>query len=128
MRSIRRQLLMALLSVISLATLVGALATYRTARDEASALLDYQLRQLALSFRDQARHIPLRREPGSEDEAEEFAVQIWAADGTRIYLSQPRQELPHQVSLGYATVDSGRGQWRVFGLQQAGQVIRRRAR
>lgn len=123
MRSIRRQLLMALLSVISLATLVGALATYRTARDEASALLDYQLRQLALSFRDQARHIPLRREPGSEDEAEEFAVQIWAADGTRIYLSQPRQELPHQVSLGYATVDSGRGQWRVFGLQQAGQVI-----
>jgi two-component system OmpR family sensor kinase len=123
MRSIRRQLLLALLSVITLATLVGALATYRTARDEASALLDYQLRQLALSFRDQARHSTLRRESGNEDEAEEFAVQIWAADGTRIYLSQPRPELPHRLPLGYATVDSGRGQWRVFALQQAGQVI-----
>ncbi|HCN67959.1 MAG TPA: two-component sensor histidine kinase, partial [Candidatus Accumulibacter sp.] len=123
MRSIRRQLLLALLAVITLATLAGALATYRTARDEAGALLDYQLRQLALSFRDPARYGTMRREPGSDEDVEEFSVQIWAADGTRIYLSHPRHELPHQVSLGYATVDTGLGKWRVFGLQQAGQVI-----
>jgi two-component system OmpR family sensor kinase len=122
MKSIRRQLLLALLAVITLATLAGALAAYRTARDEASALLDYQLRQLALSFRDQARHGALRWQPGSDD-AEEFSVQIWAADGTRIYLSHPLQGLPHQVPLGYVTVDTGSGKWRVFGLQQAGQVI-----
>jgi hypothetical protein len=41
MTSIRRQLLLALLSVITLTTLLGALATYRTARDEANAMFDY---------------------------------------------------------------------------------------
>ncbi|EXI64453.1 MAG: Sensor protein QseC [Candidatus Accumulibacter adjunctus] len=122
MKSIRRQLLLALLAVITLAILAGALAAYRTARDEASALLDYQLRQLALSFRDEARHGALRWKPGSDD-AEEFSVQIWAADGTRIYLSHPLQDLPHQVPLGHVTVDTGSGKWRVFGLQQGGQVI-----
>ena len=53
MKSIRRQLLVALLSAMTLTTLLGALATYKTARDEATAMFDYQLRQLALSFRDQ---------------------------------------------------------------------------
>jgi two-component system OmpR family sensor kinase len=52
MKSIRQQLLMALLSTIMLTTLLGALATYRTARDEAHAMFDYQLRQLALTLRD----------------------------------------------------------------------------
>lgn len=123
MTSIRRQLLIALLSVITLTILLGALATYRTAHDEAHALFDYQLRQLALSFRDKALHGGLQREFGTDEDAQDFSVQIWGPDGTRIYLSHPRQELPHQAPIGFATIDTGHGKWRVFGLQQGSQMI-----
>ena len=123
MKSIRRQLLIALLSAITLTMLLGALATYRTARDEANALFDYQLRQLALSLRDHGGNAAGGREHPLEEDAQDFSVQIWAPDGTRIYLSHPRQDLPHQVPLGFATVPTAHGKWRVFGLQQRGQVI-----
>ncbi|WP_300455047.1 ATP-binding protein [Accumulibacter sp.] len=123
MTSIRRQLLLALLSAMTLTTLLGALATYRTARDEANAMFDYQLRQLALSFRDPAVQSGHSRQFEIDDDAPDVSIQIWQADGTRIYLSHPRQDLPPQVPLGFATIDTGRGRWRVFGLQQAGQTI-----
>jgi len=123
MRSIRRQLLLALLAAMSLTTLLGALATYGTAREEANAMFDYQLRQLALSFRDQARYSARAHELAIEGDVEDFSVQIWRPDGTRIYLSQPRPDLPHHAPLGFATVDTGHGKWRVFGLQQAAQTI-----
>jgi hypothetical protein len=63
------------------------------------------------------------REFGIDEDAQHFSVQIWGPDGTRIYLSHPRQELPHQAPIGFATIDTGHGQWRVFGMQQAGQMI-----
>jgi two-component system OmpR family sensor kinase len=123
MKSIRHQLLVALLSAISLTTLLGALATYRTARAEANAMFDYHLRQLALSLRNQVFENGPRRDFRIEEDAQDFSVQIWSPDGTRIYLSHPRQELPRQTPIGFATIDSGHGQWRVFGMQQGGQTI-----
>ena len=123
MKSIRRQLLVALLSAMTLTTLFGALATYKTARDEANAMFDYQLRQLALSFRDQSVQDARTRELIIDEDAQDFSIQIWRPDGTRIYLSHPRRELPHQAPIGFATVDTDHGKWRVFGLQQGGQTI-----
>jgi two-component system OmpR family sensor kinase len=124
MKSIRQQLLMALLSTIMLTTLLGALATYRTARDEAQAMFDYQLRQLALSLRDHAlQNGPLREFRDRRRRAGFLGSDLGSGWYTRIYLSHPRQELPHQAPIGFATVDTGHGQWRVFGMQQAGQMI-----
>jgi two-component system OmpR family sensor kinase len=123
MKSIRHQLLVALLSAISLTTLLGALATYRTAREEANAMFDYHLRQLALSLRNQVFQNGPGRDFRMEEDAQDFSIQIWSPDGTRIYLSHPRQELPRQTPIGFATIDSGHGQWRVFGMQQGGQTI-----
>ena len=123
MRSIRRQLLLALLAAITLTTLLGALATYGRAREEAHAMFDYQLRQLALSFRDQARHVARERELPADQDTEDFSVQIWRPDGTLIYFSHPRLDLPHRAPPGFATVDSGDGKWRVYGLWQGGQTI-----
>ena len=58
MKSIRRNLLLALLGAMCVAMLVGGLATYRVAHQEAGALFDYHLRQLALSVRDHGPGIP----------------------------------------------------------------------
>jgi two-component system OmpR family sensor kinase len=123
MTSIRRQLLLALLSVITLTTLLGALATYRTARDEANAMFDYQLRQLALSFRDQVFRSGGQHNFALDGDAQDFSIQVWRPDGTRLYLSHPRDGLPDKTPLGFATIDTGRGKWRVFGMQQRGQTI-----
>ncbi|MCP5249520.1 MAG: sensor histidine kinase N-terminal domain-containing protein [Candidatus Accumulibacter sp.] len=123
MKSIRRQLLLALLSAITLTTLLGALATYRTARDEANAMFDYQLRQLALSFRDQVFQSGRQHDFAFDEDAQDFSIQVWRPDGTRLYLSHPRKGLPDKTPMGFATVDTARGKWRVFGMQQGGQTI-----
>jgi two-component system OmpR family sensor kinase len=88
--SIRRQLLVWLLGSATLAVAAGAISTYLVARKEANALADYQLQQMALSFRDHALAsglIPHEDEPG---QGPEVLVQIWNQAGVRLYLSHPR--------------------------------------
>ena len=121
MSSIRRQLIVTLLSTITVALLMGALATYVTARDEANAMFDYHLRQLALSLRDQAFQNALP--PDFDHETQDFAVQVWSRDGVRIYISHPQNPLPSRVRLGLATIDTEHGPWRVFATQARGQTI-----
>jgi two-component system, OmpR family, sensor kinase len=48
---------------------------------------------------------------------------VWSLDGVRIYLSQPHAVLPGITTLGFSTVDTTGGQWRVFGAQARRQVI-----
>ena len=123
MNSIRRRLLLALLSTLAVAMLLGAFATYRTARDEADAIFDYHLRQLALSLRDHVLENALPSALEADAEAQDFAIQVWSEDGVRLYYSHPRQALPDQARLGYATIDTDQGRWRVFGIQQRGHTI-----
>ena len=51
MRSIRRELLVWLLLGIALAVAAAAVGTYWRARDEANALFDYQLKEMAASLK-----------------------------------------------------------------------------
>jgi hypothetical protein len=37
--------------------------------------------------------------------------------------SRTRAGTPHQAPIGFATIDTGHGKWRVFGMQQGGQTI-----
>ena len=54
MISIRRRLLAWLLGGTALAVAAGTVSTFLMAREEANSLADYQLQQMALSFRDHA--------------------------------------------------------------------------
>ena len=53
MNSIRTRLLVSLMVTLLLAALLLGGVTYRNALQEAEGLFDYQLRQMALSLRDQ---------------------------------------------------------------------------
>lgn len=123
MKSIRRRLLFALLSTLTVALLLGAFATYRTARDEADTIFDYHLRQLALSLRDQALENIAPPAIDADAESRDFAIQVWSEDGVRLYFSHPGDALPDQARLGFATIETEQGRWRVFGLQQRGHTI-----
>ncbi|UZR29909.1 ATP-binding protein [Methylococcus mesophilus] len=119
MRSIRRRLIAALLATIAGAVGAGAYATYSAARFEVDALLDYQLRQFALSLGDQAYPPPVRQDRDDLD----FVIQVWSPEGVQLYFSHPHRSLPGLVGNGYATVETREGAWRVFALPLGRQVI-----
>jgi two-component system OmpR family sensor kinase len=121
--SIRRRLLAALLTSIALALLLSAFAIYRATLTEVDALFDYQLRQLALSLRDQAFHRSFAPPVENDDASLDFVIQVWGPDGVRVYYSHPHRVLPGLAGEGYATVDSPEGAWRVFAAHLYNEAI-----
>ena len=123
MISIRRRLLAWLLAGVAAAVAVGAVLTYLTAREQANELADYQLQQLAMSFRDHALASGLIEHEGSPDNALEVLVQIWNREGLRLYISHPRVNMPDRALLGFTDVATPQGKWRVFSTQLGDHVI-----
>jgi two-component system OmpR family sensor kinase len=120
MSSLRRTLLAALLMAMAVATVLGALATYRVARNQLDDVFDYHLRQIAYSLSDRtlAAGTPRPSVPGMD-----FAIQIWDPDGVRLYLSRPDAPLPPTAELGFSTVEGPAGRWRVYATVVEGAVI-----
>ena len=124
MKSIRRHLLVGLLGSVLVAGAIAGAAVYYKAHQETGEILDYQLRQMALSLRDQAVLGPAAPRPPSYGEDFDFAIEIWSADGTRLVYSQSRVEFPSIARRGYATVATAEGPWRTYTLQQRGVTVR----
>lgn len=118
MTSIRLRLLAFLLGALLLAVLVLGGATYRNALQETHALFDYQLKQMALSLRDQGEIAP-----GGADADLDFVVQIWSVDGRAIYASRPHAALPSRAVLGFADVQAGGQTWRTYSVATFTRVI-----
>src|SRR5205807_316445 len=81
------------------------------------------LRQTALILRDQPVEYLLAPQLPPADAAYDFVVQVWSLDGVRVYLSRPHAVLPQITTLGFATVATSEGRWRVFGVQALTKVI-----
>ena len=121
MRSIRAKLTMILLAGILAALLAAAWSTYRLARKEIDGVFDYHLKQLALSMRDQSFSNKPQLNPSNDDF--DFVIQVWAPSGDRVYTSQPHTSLPQRGELGFATVDTEEGRWRIYHVENQGQVV-----
>lgn len=117
--SIRRNLLVALLPALLLVGVAASAATYFAARKEANELFDYQLRQMALSLRDQTLQ---NQNPFYPDFDYDFIVQVWDPRGSLVYLSNQNILLP-QSSLGFNTVSVNGADWRVFTLSNADRTV-----
>lgn len=122
MTSIRRQLLIGLLAVVLIAGLVAAWGVYQRAHEELDEVFDYHLKQMALSLRDQSFQ-PFAGGPPGIEERLDFAIQVWSEDGIRMYFSRPQTGLPDRARLGFATVETSEGDWRVFSIQQRGLTL-----
>jgi two-component system, OmpR family, sensor kinase len=121
MKSIRRDLLVALLGTMFVAMLLGGWATFSAARDEAGALFDYHLKQIALSLRDQT--FLGSAEALASDESLDYVIRVWDLTGVTVYYSRPHQSLPDLTQLGYSTADTREGAWRVYAIQYHGLTI-----
>jgi two-component system OmpR family sensor kinase len=122
-RSIRARLLAWLLSGVVLTGIAGGWVVYRNALAEADAFFDYHLRQTALILRDEPVEYSLAPRIPTNDAAYDFVVQVWSLDGVRIYLSRPHSVLPDVTTLGFSSVDTSEGRWRVYGAQAMTKVI-----
>jgi len=120
--SIRARLLWSLLAMLALAAVLMGVVTYRNVLAETEALFDYQLRQMALSLRDQGEIAP-DQASALADEQLDFVVQIWTVDGRSIYASRLHPELPARALLGFADVAAGGRTWRTFGVATRERVI-----
>ena len=123
MKSIRRQLLLWLLSGLALAVVAAGARIYRQTLDEANELFDYHLQQMAASLPNDAfGPLPLSRSHGSQVD-EGLVVQIWDRNGLQLYFSHPASKLPQRAELGFSTVDTPRGSWRVFSALEQNNVV-----
>ena len=122
MTSIRSRLLVSLLATLALGAIVVAAVAYRNVLQQTEALFDYQLRQMALSLRDQGE-IDAAQAGALGDEDFDFVVQIWTADGRSIYASRQHSELPSRAVLGFADVTVGGQVWRTYSVPARDRVI-----
>jgi two-component system OmpR family sensor kinase/two-component system sensor histidine kinase QseC len=122
MNSIRVRLLLALLAALILSAAVMGAVTYRNVLAETETLFDYQLRQMALSLRDQGEIAPGQISAFADEELD-FVVQIWTVDGRSIYASRPHTDLPARALLGLADVAVGGRTWRTFSVATRERVI-----
>jgi two-component system OmpR family sensor kinase/two-component system sensor histidine kinase QseC len=120
--SLRARLLIAMLVMLALAAVIMGGVTYRNVLAQTQALFDYQLRQMALSLRDQGEIAPDQARHLA-DEQLDFVVQIWTVDGRSIYASRPHSELPARALLGLADVSAGGQTWRTFSVATPERVI-----
>lgn len=124
MRSIRRWLLAALLGALAVAGLAAATVTYFSARDEVDALLDEELRQVALSLRDHAVLDLRRLESVAANPAQRVLVQIWDPAFDRPYVSRIVGTGPMaRTDEGYVTLLHDGRPWRVFTLFTGRQLV-----
>jgi len=118
--------LFALLAVLGAVTALGVGgATYVSVRAEADELFDYQLRQTALSLRDQGRVAP-DEAAALADPSFDYVVQIWSLQGLELYSSRPQgmtEPLPARAVLGYSNLRLGGQDWRVFGAATPLRVV-----
>src|SRR5512144_2098142 len=108
MKSIRRELTVWLSLGLLLAVIAAAIGTYLRAREEANALFDYQLQEMAASLTG----APLSPSPSASSGApgsDTLVVQVWDRNGVQVYLSQPRRDLPRHAQLGFTTIPSRDG-------------------
>ena len=50
-------------------------------------------------------------------------VQIWDRNGVQLFMSQPRRVLPQHAQLGFTTISTDSGEWRIFSTLSGGQVV-----
>jgi two-component system OmpR family sensor kinase len=123
MNSIRRHLLVLLLATLSAGVAVASAAVYLLAREEANNLFDYHLEQVARSLPGRA-FAGMDPSQGGEDDADDnVVIQIWDRGGVQLYFSRPSSRLPERAELGFSTVNTPHGAFRVYSSMIGSNVV-----
>jgi two-component system OmpR family sensor kinase len=121
-RSLRRRLLVWSLAIVLLGGLVSGAVVFLQARQQATEMFDYQLRQLAFTLRDRD-YTPSQLAEALSVEGLDFVIQVWAADSRLLYRSHREIGIPGPSAPGFNDVDTALGTWRVYTIWHRGLWI-----
>jgi two-component system, OmpR family, sensor kinase len=122
MRSLRRRLLVWSLGIVLLGGIVSGGVVFHLARQQATELFDYQLRQLAFTLRDRD-YSPSQLAEVLSGEGLDFLIQVWAADSRLLYRSHTEIGIPGPTEPGFTDVETSLGTWRVYTIWHRGLWI-----
>ena len=120
--TLRVRLLLSLLAVLVIAALAMGGSVYWNVLRQTESLFDYQLRQMALSLRDQGEIAPEDARALADGQLD-YVVQIWRVDGHEVYATQLQAEPPARAVLGFADIPAGGIVWRTFSVEARDRVI-----
>ena len=125
MRSVRKQLLVGLIVGLGVVSIIAGYGIFRSAREEANELFDYELRSVCISMPQSlsdatAMNAESRNFEGISDDR--VAIQIWDASGKQTYHSHSQVILPRQAP-GFHTIEVAERHFRTFGAQQASRFV-----
>ena len=120
--TLRVRLLLSLLAVLVIAALAMGGSVYWNVLRQTESLFDYQLRQMALSLRDQGEIAPEDARALADGQLD-YVIQIWREDGHEVYATQLQTEPPARAVLGFADIPAGGIVWRTFGVEARDRVI-----
>lgn len=123
MKSIRHTLLMWLSAGLSAGIIGAGGMLYVQARQEANEIFDYQMKQLAASLPNQPFAPLSPSHPAQPDLERDIVIQIWDGTGLRIYHSHEQLALPQRAELGFTTIGTRNGPWRVYSMQRGNTVV-----
>ncbi|GAC1416307.1 MAG: ATP-binding protein [Burkholderiaceae bacterium] len=121
--SIRGTLLLWLATGLALALSLVACMLYLQAREEANALFDYQMQQVASAMPSRFLAGPAPGAAGPFQAEANLVIQIWDPTGVRIYFSHEDTDLPQRAVLGFSTIEVRGQDWRVYSAQQGPTVV-----
>jgi two-component system OmpR family sensor kinase/two-component system sensor histidine kinase QseC len=120
--TLRVRLLLSLLAVLVIAALAMGGSVYWNVLRQTESLFDYQLRQMALSLRDQGEIAPEDARALADGQLD-YVIQIWREDGHEVYATQLQTDPPARAVLGFADIPAGGIVWRTFGVEARDRVI-----
>lgn len=114
--SIRRYLLLILLSVITLVSFAAAVQGYRASMDEAQQFFDSELQSFALTLTT----LPLTQSTIDIDRNANVAYQIWQQDQLKVKTSNSPDRPISRFKQGYGERNFSGKRWRTYAQQATG--------
>ncbi len=122
MNSVRRTALLWMTLLLTLVGLIGAGGAYVVDLSQANALLDAQLRQIALNA---APGLTERSSagPATAGARDRVLLQIWNGGLEKVYSSEPQADIPRLAEPGFETVEAAGERWRGYMLRDGTRTV-----
>ena len=123
-KSLKSQLWLSLLGLLTVVGLTTALFSYWYTRAEMEGFLDQQLRQFAVNL-DHAGRTPVVtiNDAAPHDPEDDFNVQVWDAAGNPLRPTSAESDVPRQTGTGFADTESKGGHSRTYSVVTDRQTV-----
>lgn len=121
MMTIRKKLLIGLVSGVVVTFLAVGIGTYLKVRHELNELFDYQLKQIVRSF---PPHMGMQQsETADRHPGKKIVVQVWDQQQLQVFISNPERQLPRYSETGFFEVSFKDKKWRIYSEENFQQRV-----